>query len=86
MPKSKFGIRGRHDERKRSDAVSIRNTGSEKNYESGAYKIDPQRKVEQFFSMSTTSRQHHIRDVDLICLKNDQIRKSEERVREMPFS
>nr|XP_022296106.1 uncharacterized protein LOC111105916 isoform X2 [Crassostrea virginica] len=86
MPKSKFGIRGRHDERKRSESVSIRNTGSEKNYESGAYKIDPQRKVEQFFSMSTTSRQHHIRDVDLICLKNDQIRRSEERVREMPFS
>ena len=86
MQKSKFGIRGRRDERKRSESVSIRNTGSEKNYESGANNIDPQRKIEQFFSISTTSRQHQIGDVNLICLKNDQIRRSEKRVREMRFS
>ena len=86
MQKSKFGIRGRRDERKRSESVYIQNTGSEKNYESGANNIDPQRKIEKFFSISTTSRQHHIRDVNLICLKNDQIRRSEKRVREMPFS
>ena len=85
MQKSKFGRRSRRDDRKSSERMSWRNTGSEKYYKSGTYNTDPPRKVEHSFSISATSRQHRIRNVDPICLKNDQITRSEKRVRDMPF-